>query len=173
MAVKNFSEHTIQLRRIHMNRFVRWAAERDVTRPSEVTRPMVERYQKHLFYFRHEKDRRLGFRAQHSHLTSLRSWMKWLARYNHILYNPAAELELPRIGSHLPKQVLSPKEAESILNQTNVREALGLRDRAIMEMLYTRVGIKKLQQIHAATHPAKMKKTEENKDEDPSTDNEA
>ena len=95
LAVKGSSEHTVQLRRTHLNRFIRWAAEREVTRPNEVTRPMVERYQKYLFYYRNDQDRRLGFRAQHNHLVSIRGWMKWLAKHNHILYNPAAEIELP------------------------------------------------------------------------------
>ncbi len=49
LAVKGFSEQTMQLRCTHLNRFIRWASERDVTRPNEVTRPMVERYQKYLF----------------------------------------------------------------------------------------------------------------------------
>jgi len=98
---------------------------------------MVERYQKYLFYYRNDRHRRLGFRAQHNHLVSVRGWMKWLAKHNHILYNPAAEIELPPIGQHLPKQVLSPTEAETVLNQANVREVLGLRDRAIMEVFYS------------------------------------
>ncbi len=137
MLVKNFSEHTVNMRRLHLNRFIIWAADRSVTQANEVTRPMVERYQKHLFYYRNDRDRPLGFRAQHSHLVSLRSWMKWLARRHHILYNPAAELELPRIGSHLPKNVLNPDEAETVLNQCDVKTLLGLRDRAIMELFYS------------------------------------
>ena len=137
MAVKNFSEHTVTMRRLHLNRFITWSADRGVTRANEVTRPMVERYQKHLFYFRNDQGRPLGFRAQHSHLVSLRSWMQWLARHHHVLYNPAAELELPRIGTHLPKHVLNPEEAETVLNQPDVKTPLGLRDRAIMETFYS------------------------------------
>ncbi len=34
LAVKGSSEHTVQLRRTHLNRFIRWAGEREVSRPS-------------------------------------------------------------------------------------------------------------------------------------------
>lgn len=41
------------------------------------------------------------------------------------------------MGRRLPKHILSIEEIERILNQTNVREAIGIRDRAILETLYS------------------------------------
>jgi integrase/recombinase XerD len=49
-----------------------------------------------------------------------------------LLYNPASELELPRLEKRLPKHILSHREAETILNQPDVTEPFGMRDRAIL-----------------------------------------
>lgn len=60
-----------------------------------------------------------------------------LTRNNYLLSNPASELELPKLGKSLPKQILSPKEADLILNQTDVGSPLGIRDRSILETFYS------------------------------------
>jgi len=77
----------------------------------------------------------------------VRAWFKWLTKNNHILYNPASELELPRLERRLPKHVLTIREAETVLAVPNPAEALGLRDRAILETLYS-TGIRRMEVIN-------------------------
>lgn len=60
--------------------------------------------------------------------------------------NPAADLELPRLGEQLPKHVLSVKEVEQVLSLPDVKTALGLRDRAILETFYS-TGIRRKELI--------------------------
>ncbi len=76
----------------------------------------------------------------------MRAFFKWLARENLILYNPASELELPKLEQRLPKHVLTSSEADQVLNQANPREPLGLRDRAILEVLYS-TGMRRMEVI--------------------------
>ena len=64
---------------------------------------MLERYQRHLFHYRKKNGEPLSFRSQHARLVPLRVWFRWMTRQNHILHNPASELELPRLGRTLPK----------------------------------------------------------------------
>jgi integrase/recombinase XerD len=78
----------------------------------------------------------LGLKTQIGRLIAVRTFFKWMARHHHILYNPASELETPRGEKRLPT-VLSVSDVETILNQTNVNDPLGLRDRAILETLYS------------------------------------
>jgi integrase/recombinase XerD len=59
-----------------------------------------------------------------------------LVKARHLPYNPASELELPKVGRRLPAAVLTATEAEAILAQPNVSGPLGLRDRTLMEVLY-------------------------------------
>lgn len=136
LALKNFTEDTLKVRRVHIEMFVRWCSERGMTEPVEVTRPVLERYQRYLFHYRKKDGSPLSFASQHARVTPLRVWFKWMTRQNYILHNPASELELPKLGFHLPT-VLNKEEAELVLQQPNVTDPVGLRDRAMLETLYS------------------------------------
>lgn len=137
MRVHHYSERTVDERETHVSYFIKWSEERGILRAGEVTKPILERYQRHLFYYRKADGHPLGVQSQLIRLVSVRMFFKWLTRNNYLLYNPASELELPRAGKRLPKYILTPSEAEQVLNQTDVEDLYGLRDRAILETLYS------------------------------------
>jgi integrase/recombinase XerD len=70
-------------------------------------------------------------------LAPLKTLFKWLAKENHIPYNPASELTLPRAPKHLPRVILSVTEVEAILREAEPTTAQSLRDRAMLEVLYS------------------------------------
>lgn len=70
-------------------------------------------------------------------MIAVRAFFRWLAKNNHILYNPASELELPRVERRLPRYVLTASEAEKVLNQVDMKDPLAARDRAILETFYS------------------------------------
>ena len=147
MRVKNYSVRTIDNRQLYLQYFIVWAEDRGLTRPAEITKPILERYQRSLYHHRKADGQPLSFRSQSSRLVPIRAWFKWLARHNHILYNPASELELPRLERRLPKHVLTIRESEAVLSVPNVTEPLGLRDRAILETLYS-TGIRRMEVVN-------------------------
>nr|MBA3487671.1 site-specific tyrosine recombinase XerC [Lysobacter sp.] len=99
--------------------------------------PILERYQRHLYYHRKANGEPLSFRTQAQRMIPLRAWFKWLTRENHILSNPASELDLPRPEKRLPALVLTAEEADAVMAQPDTGTPLGLRDRAMLEVLYT------------------------------------
>ena len=137
LLVKNFSPRTVENRESYLAFFISWCEQRSLLYPQEVTKPILERYQRHLFHLRRADGRALTFRAQHSRLVPLRGYFKWLTRQNVLLYNPASELELPKLEHRLPRHVLTLSEAETVMNLPDVREVMGLRDRAILETFYS------------------------------------
>ena len=137
MQVRQYSENTVETRRNQLGVFLRWCNERGLENPHEITRPVLERYQRYLFHYRQRNGCPLSFRTQHGMLVPLRGWFRWMTRQNHILHNPASELELPRLGHHLPKHVLTVEEVELVLQQPTISDPMGLRDRAILETLYS------------------------------------
>jgi len=137
LKVKNFSERTVEVREHHIYCFIAWCDDRSLTRPGDVTKPILERYQKHLHYRQKSNGHPLTPNTQGSHITSIRMFFKWLTRQNLIPWNPASELELPTVGFHLPHGVLSREEIEQILNHIDLSNRLGIRDRAIIEVLYS------------------------------------
>jgi integrase/recombinase XerD len=64
-------------------------------------------------------------------------FFRWVVRENALLANPAADLVTPRPERRLPRAVLSPLEAETVMNQPNVHDPIGLRERAMLETLYS------------------------------------
>jgi integrase/recombinase XerD len=144
LRAKNYSEYTIKNRRTHIGFFVEWCLDRGVTEPVEVTRLILEHYQRYLFHYRQKNGNPLTFRSQLARLVPLKVWFRWMARQRHILNNPASELELPRMEHRLPKTVLTIAETEKVLAQPDVNDPLGLRDRALMETLYS-TGMRRLE----------------------------
>jgi integrase/recombinase XerD len=144
LRLKNYSDYTVKGRRVHIGFFLDWCAERSLIEPVEITRAVLESYQRHVFHYRKKNGEPLGFTSQHDRLVPLRVWFRWMARRRYILHNPASELELPRTGQRLPKAVLTAAEAEQVLAQAEVGDVLGLRDRAILETFYS-TGIRRLE----------------------------
>ena len=147
LRVHHYSERTTELRELYLRYFLIWCDERGLCRPNEITKPILERYQRHLFHHRKTNGEPLSIGSQYARLTPIRGFFKWLARENHILYNPASELELPRQEKRLPKHVLNEVEAERILAVPDAGTAYGLRDRAILETLYS-TGIRRMEVIN-------------------------
>ena len=137
MRVRGLSIFTIHRRCYLLKNFAIWCEHRGITRPQEITKPILERYQRYLFHFRSENGAPLSFRSQAHYLNAIQAYFHFLARHNLILYNPASDIDLPRCGRRLPRQVLTIEEVERILNIVDTEEVLGIRDRAILETLYS------------------------------------
>ena len=146
LTERNYSEHTVSHRDPSLRKFIEWAFERGLTKPSEIDRPILERYQRHLFYYRKSNGDPLSVRSQNLRLAPIRYWFQWMAKQGHLLYSPAADMELPRAERCLPKAILTAKEAEAVLAVPDVGNVLGLRDRAILETFYS-TGMRRMELI--------------------------
>jgi integrase/recombinase XerD len=144
LRVRGYSERGLRTRESHLGLFVEWCFHRGITKPTEVSKPILERYQRHVFYIRQKSGKPLSFSAQRQRMQVLVVFFKWLARENVILANPASELEMPRVPRALPRAVLSEKEIEKVMATPDPNDAIGLRDRAIMEVLYS-TGIRRFE----------------------------
>lgn len=138
MAVRGYSRLTIDRYHVSLALFADWAAERGITQPREVTRPVIERYQRHLFHLRQPGNGKpLAFRSQTARLVALRQFYRWLARSHRVLINPTAELELPRVPRWQPRRAMTISEVEDVLAQPDLNAVDGLRDRAVLEVFYS------------------------------------
>ena len=68
-------------------------------------------------------------------LSGVRSFYRFLTLEKEVDQDPTELLESPQIGKHLP-EVLSVEEIDSIINVIDVSKPEGVRDRAIIEVLY-------------------------------------
>ncbi len=137
LGARNYAEGTLENRGDALKVFLGWAAERDLTRAGQITRPILESYQRWLWRCTKANGQRLGWSTQRSRLSILKDFCRWLTRQNVILHNPASELELPRMEKRLPQEVFSLAEIGKLLALPNVTDPLGIRDRAMLELFYS------------------------------------
>jgi integrase/recombinase XerD len=137
LAARNYAPGTLRNRRHRANLFLTWAAERELTRAGQITRPILETYQRWLWRQIKPNGERLGWSTQRLRLLTLKSWFRWLTRQNVLVHNPASELEMPRPERRLPQEVLTQAQVEKLLAVPDVNDPLGVRDRAILELFYS------------------------------------
>ena len=68
-------------------------------------------------------------------IASMRRFYRYALRENLIQTDPTLQIESPKLPRSLPKS-LNEQEVEDLLNAPNINQAIGLRDRAMLELLY-------------------------------------
>jgi integrase/recombinase XerD len=144
LLTHGYSEDTVRARKIAMKRFIGWCAERALDDPRAFTAPILERYQRALFYYRKPDGTPLTLGSQLGCLAPLKTFFQWMTREHHILYNPASELVLPKQPKRLPRSLLAIADIEAILHEAEPIDAPGLRDRAMLELLYA-TGLRRME----------------------------
>ncbi|MFQ5828186.1 MAG: site-specific tyrosine recombinase XerD [Candidatus Methylomirabilia bacterium] len=86
-------------------------------------------------YFRDLRGQGLGSRSIARHLSAVRGLYRFLLREGQLGRDPTEQLEAPRPPARLPR-TLSPEEVTALIESADARNALGLRDRTLLELLY-------------------------------------
>lgn len=137
LRVRGYSERTITTTTGCLAQFTAWAFDRGISRPRELTKPVIESYRKALFHTTKSDGASLRSSSQRVRLQKLRGFCKWLARADVLPFNPAGAIELPRVERRLPGAIFSEKEVEQVLAIPDLADPLGIRDRTMMEVLYS------------------------------------
>lgn len=74
-------------------------------------------------------------RSLSRYLSGYRQFYRWLLREREIREDPSALIESPKLGRGLPK-ALSEAQVEALLAAPETSKPLGLRDRAMLELMY-------------------------------------
>ena len=137
LKVKNYSPKTIVIRRRDVGKLIKFLEERELVEPREITLSHLERYQAYLANYLTKKNKHLQADTQGRILTALKVFFRYLAKEKYLTFNPATEIECPKIPSRLPKTILSHQEVELIMKQADLTTLTGQRDRAVLELLYS------------------------------------
>lgn len=117
--------------------FLRWAQERDLSDPAEVTHALLQRYQRWLWRYRKDNGKPLSVSSQRSRIGAVKALFSWLCREHIIAANPASDIELPRAEKRLPGEALSIAQVEELMSVPDICDPLGVRDRALLELIYS------------------------------------
>jgi integrase/recombinase XerD len=131
-----YAERSIPEYLAHVRAFLLWMHSRGLELAS-LRADDLAAYQADLAALSKPNGRPYSLGHQRNRLVSVKSFFRFLYRRGHALTDPASSLALPKVGSHLPRVVLTPGEARRILEAAKETTAVGLRDRAILEVLYS------------------------------------
>ncbi len=126
---KGLTQNTLESYRRDTERFLQFLIKNKVESLEKVNRSLLVKYLGHL------KLKGYASSTISRNVASLRSFFCFLAQENITADNPALELESPRIEKKLPR-VLSLGEVDRLLSEPPVNTANGLRDKAMLELLY-------------------------------------
>jgi len=127
---RNYSDTTIEHYRGGLKDLLAFLAARGCARLQDVTAEDLDAYRLHL------DGRPLKVRTIEHYLRSARLFFGHLAETQQLFMNPARDLALPRVPRDLQPVPTEP-EIERLLAQPDVATAYGVRDRAILEVLYS------------------------------------
>ena len=129
---QNRSKRTIENYKHYLNRLLDFAGDISVT---DITPDLVRKWRLWLHELGSDRAAELSKATQNYHLIALRSFLKFCHKRN-IEALATDQIELARVKRG-QVSFLTTEEMESLLNQPNIEEIAGLRDRAILELLYS------------------------------------
>jgi integrase/recombinase XerD len=144
------SAETATIRRSALGHFIRWCHGRAVDAPAAITRELLEAYQLHLVEYRKGNGEPLQLSTQATRLNPIKAFCKWLVRNRFVESDASRELILARLPKRLPRRVPTVAEVRRIVASAGLQSPLTIRDRAIMEMLYS-TGLRRMELANLRT----------------------
>jgi len=127
---KGLSNTTLDAYSRDLLEFMEFAVKRNLSSPVEINTTQVTRWLKQL------KKNGISPVSATRKLSSLRGFFRYLVMEGVMAASPTSVISNPRTGKTLPR-VLSVQEVERLLSQAKGPTPMGLRDRALLECLYS------------------------------------
>ena len=149
LQVHNYADTTVACRIRYLAYFTEFCHQRGVERPQQVTLDLLQAYQQRLYEHRKRDGEPLTVATQAQRLVPITHFFTWLRRSGLVLANPASDLVMPKPDRRLPEATLSATEMSRLLAAPEIAQALGLRDRAVLEVFYS-CGLRRAELIDLA-----------------------
>jgi integrase/recombinase XerD len=112
--------------------------------------PLTVSSDKIIYYFRLLRTEKLSPRSLARNISALKGFYKFLLQEGVLEENPLRHLRTPRVIPRLP-EILTVGDIEQIIAQVKAEKPLGLRDRAMLEILYA-TGLRVSELVHLSVH---------------------
>jgi site-specific recombinase XerD len=134
---KGCSPLTIREYRHYLQRFHNWLTENSpAVKPEDINLELVRRYRLFLAHLHARDGLPLERVTQSYHIVALRAFLRYLLVQRDIVTLSPDKVELPKQGSR-SIAFLNPEQIERLLNSPKIATNAGLRDRTILETLYS------------------------------------
>jgi site-specific recombinase XerD len=123
---------TIENYSLYLNRFYEFAGDIKVVK---IDSELVTKWRKWLNRYQGDDGREISKTTQNYHLIALRSFLKYLARRD---IDTLAPEKIELASSKRPQvSFLTPEEVTALFDATDTANIIGLRDKAILELLFS------------------------------------
>jgi integrase/recombinase XerD len=138
LARENYAPRTVEDYPQKLKAFMKFLSHDDAESLGDITPETISRYQSYLYGLKKRKTpASWSLNSQSVSLTVLRQFFRYLLDQDKIMNDPTRKLELPKLNKSLPKGVMTGQEIRRILAQPDADNPIGLRDKAILELLYS------------------------------------
>ncbi len=127
---KNLSVNTLTSYRTDIEKLIEFAELNNITDASDVSVELISRF------FKEQKEQGISSSTSSRYLSSIKGYFNYLMQNKYLLKNPTEKLASSRKTKKLPV-VLSVEEVNKILDQPDSSEVSGLRDKALLELIYS------------------------------------
>ncbi len=127
---KNLSDNSLAAYKNDLSQFISFSENYNIFDADEIRIDVLNKF------FELQKDLGKSSATVSHYISSLKGFFKFLYSNKYIRQNPTQKL-IPVKKSHLLPVVLSVQEVDAILSAPNINDILELRDKAILELLYS------------------------------------
>lgn len=128
-AERDLSPHTLAAYERDLEQFAEWVGRSGIDHIGDVERKLLRRYVAYL------GERNYARRSIARKISAVRSLFAWAVLHDHLDANPAEQIDIPKLDKPLPR-VLKAESVGRLLSLPPDDDPIGLRDRAILELLY-------------------------------------
>ena len=104
LEISHYSIKTLTNRRKYIGYFLDWCGTQEPVYelPNQIDPEVFEHYKAYLYRYLKADGTPLTQSTQAAFLSAVKNFFSWLVKKNHLIYNPASELVLPRVDKRLP-----------------------------------------------------------------------
>ncbi|MAS82865.1 MAG: site-specific tyrosine recombinase XerD [Legionellales bacterium] len=143
---RGLSENTLSAYRSDLIHFLTWLEPKNIR--------LVKVQMKNILAYLSSMEN-VSARTVARRLSSLRRLYEYLLKEDQINQNPLTNVDAPRLGRILPKS-LTEVEVEALLNAPNIKQATGVRDKTMLELLYA-TGLRVTELVGLTIHQVNLR----------------
>lgn len=132
LEVRNYSPETLRKYAHCLRRFLAWLTDKKILDLKKVGRVELRNYAETL-----KDNPKFSLHHVGANIRAIKCFFKFLRKTGVTFYDFSVVLKEPRLSGQLPKEPLTLKEVEAMLEAPDMRTEFGVRDRAILETFYS------------------------------------
>jgi len=137
MLIIGRSVHTHRRHQSALRCFILWCTQQNINKLKEISKNTLRHYRKYLYNYRQPDGKHLTNGSKNSKLTPIKVFFNWCAKEHYLPFDIAHDFEIPHKPRGIPTKILMHDAIELILKQPDIKTTEGLRDRTMMEVLYS------------------------------------